>query len=471
MMRPTSETNPAFSAPRPLMLAFVDIETSGSTPTRDGITEIAVIRVDGDHIRRWERLVNPQTTIPSFIESLTGISNEMVASAPSFEEIAAELHDELADCIFVAHNARFDYSFIRHGFAKLGMDFRAPTLCTVKLSRRIHPNESRHNLDALIARHDLVPSGRHRAMADADLLLQFWGVLERAIGPEALWQQVRELTGRSSLPSHLDPALIDALPNGPGVYFFYGENDLPLYIGKSKDIRTRVLSHFSADTRSSRELQMSQQVRRVDFRETGGEVGALLLEAGLVKTMQPVFNRQLRLTRAVCTLVLGGQHDLPQVTCELVDEAMRTHPGRCHGLYETLSEAQRVLRHLAEAHELCKAYLGLEKMANGRPCFGLQLKRCRGVCDGSESTAAHHLRLSLALTSLKVRAWPFEGAAFLREGDSILVFRDWAFLGEARDPSELEAHLSCSEPPQFDRDTYRILSRAIGGMRPISDCF
>ncbi|MGA1658969.1 MAG: exonuclease domain-containing protein [Burkholderiaceae bacterium] len=449
-------------------LAFVDIETSGSTPNRDGITEIAVIRLEEGRVRRWERLINPETVIPSFIESLTGIRNEMVADAPTFRDVAAELHDELAGCIFVAHNARFDYSFIKQGFASTGLAFRAPTLCTVKLSRRLFPLERRHNLDTLIERHGLAPIGRHRAMADADLLLQFWNVLEASIGQSALWDAVGALIARPSLPSHIESSVIDELPNSPGVYLFYGENDLPLYIGKSKDIRSRVMSHFSGDIRSSRELQMSQQVRRIESRMTGGEVGALLLEAALVKSMKPIFNRQLRLTRSVSTLVLGAPEDLPQVQPMEVTQAIRHHPGRCHGLYETVTEAQRALRSMAEANTLCKAFLGLEKRVHGRACFGLQLGRCKGICDGREDPREHHLRLSLVLTSVRVKDWPFEGAAYLREGDSVLVFRDWAFLGEAQNEDDLQACLSGEQTVQFDRDTYRILSRVVGRMMPIA---
>ncbi|NBV88594.1 MAG: ethanolamine utilization protein, partial [Betaproteobacteria bacterium] len=214
--------------------AFVDIETSGSTPSRDGITEVAVITWDAGVIERWESLVNPQCSIPEFIQSLTGISNEMVAQAPLFDEIAPELRRRLDGRIFVAHNARFDYAFIKQAFMAEGVDFRAPTLCTVKLSRRLFPKEPKHNLDAITARHGLVASGRHRAMADADLLLQFWETLRKDLSPEQLDTAVRELVGRPSLPAHLDPSLLMELPTGPGVYLFFGENDLPIYIGKSK---------------------------------------------------------------------------------------------------------------------------------------------------------------------------------------------------------------------------------------------
>ncbi|MEY4014185.1 MAG: hypothetical protein RLZZ290_1049 [Pseudomonadota bacterium] len=450
----------------PIMLAFVDIETSGSTPGRDGITEVAVITWDDGVVERWSSLVNPQRSIPEFIQGLTGISNEMVADAPLFEELVPELKRRLAGRVFVAHNARFDYAFIKQGFLAAGEDLRAPTLCTVKLSRKLFPKEARHNLDALTARHGLQAQGRHRAMADADLLLQFWQILMRDIAPEELDAAVHELLGRPSLPSHLDASLLADLPAGPGVYLFYGENDLPIYIGKSKTIRSRVLAHFSSDVRSSKELSLAQQVRRVEWRETTGEISALLLEADLVKSMRPTHNRQLRLNQNVCTLVLDTPQAFPQVQPLSIDEALPEQSGRAYGLFQSMTEAKRSLRLLCEEHGLCQAVLGVEKRKQGEACFGRQLKKCQGACEGGESPERHHLRVMTALARLKVRDWPFAGPAFLREGEALLIFQDWAYLGTAHSEADLEDCLAGRRQIQFDRDTYRILLKVVGQMQP-----
>ena len=451
----------------PIMLAFVDIETSGSTPGRDGITEVAVITWDDGVVERWSSLVNPQRSIPEFIQGLTGISNEMVADAPLFEELVPELKRRLAGRVFVAHNARFDYAFIKQGFLAAGEDLRAPTLCTVKLSRKLFPKEARHNLDALTARHGLQAQGRHRAMADADLLLQFWQILMRDIAPEELDAAVHELLGRPSLPSHLDASLLADLPAGPGVYLFYGENDLPIYIGKSKTIRSRVLAHFSSDVRSSKELSLAQQVRRVEWRETTGEISALLLEADLVKSMRPTHNRQLRLNQNVCTLVLDTPQAFPQVQPLSIDEALPEQSGRAYGLFQSMTEARRSLRLLCEEHGLCQAVLGVEKRKHGEACFGRQLKKCQGACEGGESPERHHLRVMAALSKMKVRDWPFAGPAYLREGEALLIFQDWAYLGTAHSEADLEDCLAGRRQIQFDRDTYRILLKVVGQMQPL----
>lgn len=155
----------------PECLAFIDLETTGANPVHDRITEIGIVEVDG---ARWSTLVNPKRSIPEFIQHMTGISNAMVADAPTFDQVAAELGQRLQGRLFVAHNARFDYGFVRHEYQRLGQRFQADVLCTVRLSRRLFPEHHRHNLDSLIERHGLAADDRHRAMADADLIWQFW---------------------------------------------------------------------------------------------------------------------------------------------------------------------------------------------------------------------------------------------------------------------------------------------------------
>ena len=290
-------------------LAFVDIETNGGVATVDGITEVGIVEVDEDGVREWSQLIRPEGRIPELIQRLTGISNEMVADAPRFAEVAEEIYNRLDGRLFIAHNARFDYGFLRNAFERVGLPLRPPVLCTVKLSRALFPEHRRHGLDALIERHGLVVGDRHRALADAQLVWQFWQLIHRQLDGELIDTTIARLLGRPALPPHLDPSIIDELPETPGVYLFYGENDLPLYVGKSKDIRTRVLSHFSADHSSAKEMSLSQQLRRIEWIETAGEVGALLLEAKLVKERQPIHNRRLRRSSGLCAwqLVADGE--------------------------------------------------------------------------------------------------------------------------------------------------------------------
>ena len=301
----------------PTSLAFVDLETTGATATHDRITEIGIVAVDADGTAsEWSSLVNPGTSIPPFIESLTGISNAMVRDAPHFEELAAEVAQRLTGRLFIAHNARFDYGFLKQEFARLGISFQADVLCTVKLSRKLFPGHTKHSLDALISRHNLVAEARHRALADAQLIHQFWKQAHLAHPVEVVNEAIKAQLLRPSLPPHIDASAIEAIPEGHGVYLFYGENNLPLYVGKSKTLRKRVMAHFSADTSSAKEMSLSQQVKRIDWIETAGEVGALLRESALIKELLPTHNRLLRRNSELCSWQLDGP-DLDNLSVQL----------------------------------------------------------------------------------------------------------------------------------------------------------
>ena len=154
--------------------------------------------------------------------------------------------------IFVAHNARFDYSFLRAEFRRLDVNFSAKVLCTVKLSRRLFPEHPRHSLDAVMERHALVCSARHRALGDARVLSDFWFKLRRELPEAALAAAAQTVLGHGTLPAHLPADLADELPEGPGVYRFFGAEDVLLYVGRSSTLRTRILEHFAGEHANGR---------------------------------------------------------------------------------------------------------------------------------------------------------------------------------------------------------------------------
>jgi DNA polymerase-3 subunit epsilon len=442
-------------------MVFVDLETTGSTATVDRITEIGIVEVNEEgEMREWSSLVNPQTPISGFIQSLTGITDEMVADAPTFAQLADEVLARLHGRLFVAHNARFDYGFLKGEFKRLGLDFKAPVLCTVKLSRKLYPQYTKHSLDALIDRHRLHMPARHRALADAAVLWQFWQVLQAQFPPDQLNEAVDALTGRSSWPIHLDPALLDELPERHGVYLFYGDNELPLYIGKANNLRQRVMSHFSADHRLAKEMSLSQQVRRIDWIETPGEMGALLKEAQLIKQWQPIHNRRLRRSNELCTwrLVPMQRGDEEGFKPELA-WARDLDWGRqdqVYGLFGSQRDATKTLREIAETAQLCLVTLGLEKVPVGRPCFGYQLHQCSGVCIGKESLASHTERLRTVMSDWRVQTWPYGGPVKVKEGQGWHVLDAWCYLGTAMNDAEAQALLELGRPA-FDKDTYKVL--------------
>ena len=449
-------------------LAFVDLETTGGTATADRITEIAIITFDGVNSTSWSTLVNPEARIPFQIEQITGISNAMVADAPLFEEIAAEVYSRLENHLFIAHNVRFDYGFLKNEFKRIGIDFRFPLLCTVKLSRKLYPECARHNLDSLIERHGLIVSNRHRAMGDTQAIFDFWQLVHRTFPVERITNVLKELSGRPSLPPHIDANIIDQLPEGHGVYLFYGENDLPIYVGKSKTLKQRVLTHFSGDHASVKEMSISQQVRRIDWIECAGEVDSLLTESRLVKELQPTINRQLRRNRDFCSWHLVDQgHGLWQAELLYTSDLDLGRQDYLYGLFKSAKEAKETLINLVKQEGLCAVTLGLEKGTLGKPCFARQLKRCRGACIGEESHMQHSMRTMEVLSQMKLKEWKFTSPALLAEGDVWHVIDAWCYLGTARSEEDVWTILEQGKP-SFDKDTYRILVKHVNKMRPFN---
>jgi DNA polymerase III subunit epsilon len=445
---------------------FLDVETTGGTATRDRVTEVAWVLLDGNTVTRESYLVNPHTNIAPFIQQLTGITNEMVADAPDFAAIAPKLQEAMQGAVFVAHNARFDYGFIKNEFKRAGLGFRAPVLCTVKLARLVDPQEKRHNLDAVAARYALQSATRHRALADADLLYQFWQALRARLGDECLMQHATQLLGQASWPSHLDSDALDNMPDTPGVYVFYGERRFVLYVGKSKHLRRRVLSHFSGDHARGKELSLSLQTTDIEWHCTAGEVGALLKESQLVKQLVPSHNVRLRRAKSLCSW--RWLDDEPPTLVWTQDLNMGAQPN-LFGLFSSQRQAQQWLGELAQEHKLCKALLGLEKVSAGAGCFGSQVGQCKGACKGHEAPALHSVRTLAAMTPKKLATWPFKGPVGLIESGlgpdgeaqtDVHVVDAWCYLGTAQSEQDCAELLQVAKPV-FDADTYHILRKAV----------
>jgi DNA polymerase-3 subunit epsilon len=443
-------------------LVILDVETTGANPVYDRVTEVGLIDVEhGRSVAEWSTLVNPGMRIPPAIQSLTGITDDMVALAPSFAEIAPHLLARLEGKLLVAHNARFDYGFLRNEFRRAGLRYSSRVLCTVKLSRRLFPRESRHNLDALVARHGLACEARHRALGDAEAVWQLLHRWRRELAPDAVAAAVDALVRAPAVPAGLAEGALDDIPEAPGVYLFYGENRAALYVGKSINLRSRVLAHFTGDHRDSRDMKIAQQVRQVDWIETAGELGALIEESRLVKVLAPVYNRRLRRAAELCAWHWRAEALLDPPRLVNADDLARVRFDDLHGLFRSRSAALEALREIATAHQLCPIVLGLQKGKG--PCFAYQLKRCRGACVGKESRAAHALRVGTALAQLRTRPWPFKGRIGVLENGAtrgdIIVLDRWCYLGTVRSETELGELEGYRPPAVFDLDTYKILTR------------
>jgi DNA polymerase III subunit epsilon len=445
----------------PQDLVFVDLETTGGNAARDRITEVGIVHIKaGECAEEWSSLVNPECRIPSYIEAFTGITNDMVADAPRFSDIAAEVQQRLHGAVFVAHNARFDYSFLRSEFRRIDSHFSARVLCTVKLSRRLYPEQHRHSLDAVMLRHELSCTSRHRALGDARVLQDFWCKLRADWPEQVLATAVQGLLAAKKLPAQLPPELADELPEGAGVYRFFGEGDALLYIGKSASLRTRVLAHFGAEHQQARERKLAQQVRRVDWRETAGELGASLLESNWIRQQKPLHNRRSKNSAPACTIrLVPAAMPRPQIVA--IETLAHAEIGACFGLFRGDRDARKALIDISRAQQLCLKTLGLEQ--GDGSCFAYQVGKCRGACVGKESPALHATRLQLALLAMKLQTWPFPGRIALREsafcGTEWHVLEHWSYLGTAQDDDELETLRQQRAPESLDPDDYRVLVR------------
>jgi DNA polymerase III subunit epsilon len=454
-------------------LAIVDLETTGGQPAWDRITEIGVIEIEGFEVTsEWSTLVNPGGSIPAPVQALTGITNEMVAAAPRFHQLAGDLYERLAGRVFVAHNARFDYGFLRHEFERAGFKFIAKTLCTVRLSRRLYGGQPSHNLDSLIARHGIDCRARHRALGDADAVWQFLRIAAREHGEDILSVAARQVAKQPALPPHIDRAVIDAIPEAPGIYIFHGEGAAPLYVGKSVSLRSRVLSHFCSGLRSQKATELAREVRRIEWQRTVGELGALLREAELVKELQPAYNRQLRRPESLCGFVfdmkrlrVAQSHEIDAETLPYV-----------YGLFRSRRDAMQALRGLADEYGLCLQSLGFDPAARAGACWRFQLGKCRGVCAGRENIHVHHARVAEALARLKGVDWPHSGPIGIvehdrnRDASEVHVVDRWCYLGSASCDAELAELLERARAPRFDYDHYKILARHLGkkGVRTLN---
>jgi DNA polymerase III subunit epsilon len=435
--------------------AIVDVETTGSDPATDRVTEIAVLQIERFALTgQWSTLVNPGRPMPTPIQALTGITQEMLEQAPRFGQIAVELYERLAGRVFVAHNARFDYGFLRREFDRAGIKYQARTLCTVRLSRRLYPGAGGHDLDSLIERHGLDCEARHRAAPDAAAVWQFMRGAAAEHGDEVFAVAARQVARQPALPPHLERSAIDEIPEAPGVYVFFDTE--PLYVGKSRSMRSRVLQHFIATA------SWTPRVRRIEWQRTAGELGALLREADLVKKLDPVYNRHLRHPSRLCGFAFDGK----RLRLAAGDEIDADTLPFVYGLWRSRGAALEALRAAADEYRLCLQTLGFDVKKQGS-CLRHQIARCAGVCAGKETIHAHHARVATALARLKSAAWPHRGPLGVVEHDAgrdateVHVLDRWCYLGTARCESEV-AELLEERRPRFDYEHYRILSRHLG---------
>lgn len=374
------------------LFAVVDVETTGGLGRCEKITEIAIFVTDGENlIRSFHSLVNPERTIPPYIINLTGITNEMVEQAPRFYEIAAKILETFKDTVFVAHNAVFDYNFIKKEFAELGYKFRMDTLCTVQLSKKIFPGLSSYSLGELCKSLGISIYDRHRAKADAEATMLLFNMIYKKDKIENDCLNINGFT-ISGLSKNIDLSKFKNLPDTTGVYYLYDDDGELIYIGKSKNIRNRVISHLRNED-NHKSFSMRTHIADVDFVETGSELIALILESNEIRKNKPRYNKMQR--RTMFNWGIYMYEDSSGYLCLSVKKVSDTDEIFLN-LFSSRDEANDALRKYCKKYQLCEKLCGLYKTAGA--CFYYPLGECYGACCGNESPEDYNKRVQLLVS-------------------------------------------------------------------------
>jgi len=463
----------------PKKLVFVDTETTGMNAVYDRIIEIGLLCVeDNEIVEQYQTLLNPQTYLSPFIENMTGISADDLVNAPTFYDVKERLRNFFEDSVFVAHNVRFDYGFLKNEFKRFNIKFSPKHFCTVKLSKYLYPQYTHHNLDSIITRFGFTISRRHRAFDDAKILWNFYQEIQNQFPSEKIEQAVNFVLKKPALPINLPAKALDQLPESPGVYIFYGQEEflskrknfkktsslntlpIPLYIGKSINIRERVLSHFASDHLSSTEMRIAQQITHIETIQTSGELGALFKEATLVKNLQPLYNRKLRLRHKLTVLKRRKTSEgYDTVIIETLNEITVKELDVVMGIFRSQKQAKEFLIEISKTFSLCQKLFGIQKTKG--VCFGYHLGWCKGACKQNENPLKYNSRFIIAFSKYKIKTWPFQGPIVIEERNDEeesferFLIDKWCYLGSITS-QDLDTQDFKNEYI-FDLDTYKIL--------------
>ena len=379
--------------------AIVDIETTGGRASRSRITEIGIVVFDGEKVTEtYESLLDPEQYIPAGIVELTGITQEMVTGQPKFYEVAKKIVELTEGRIFVAHNAKFDYGFLRAEFGRLGYTFSRRQLCTVRLARKCFPGLKSYSLGNLIKHFGITVDARHRALADAMATTE---LLERCLAGEDCAKEATRLINHgikeTRLPKQIKLEQIMEIPEETGVYYFHDAKGDVVYVGKSTNIRKRIAQHFNDHT--TKGSRIAEKVADITYEVTGSELVALLLESEEIKRLQPRINRAQRGKRF--------SHAIHSYVNErgfrCFDVIRNTAQARKEldiiSEYPSISRAKGRLNFVRKHLELCSAFTNIYPSKSA--CFHYHLKQCRGGCAGEESPDEYNLRAEEARLHLR----------------------------------------------------------------------
>ncbi len=442
-----------------MIYSIIDVETTGKT---NRITEISIFKFDGKKvIDEFTSLVNPENLIPDHITALTGIDMALVANAPIFEEIAPKILDFTKDTIFVAHNVNFDYNVIHGEFKRLKLKFIRKKLCTVRLSRKLLPGHKSYSLGKLCAALRIDLKNRHRARGDAEAtVILFELLLKQAEASEVINSFLKNNSKQGTLPPNLPQEEFEVLPEVPGIYYFRNKKNKIIYIGKAKNIKKRVLSHFY--DKKQKELDLCRETASIDFELSGSELIALLMEDAAIKQHYPEYNVTSK--KAIRPYAILNYIDRKGIIHFAVN-TLKSTPKPLIIVYSK-REALLYLEKLCENFELCPKFCHLQE--NVKQCNHYKIKTCKGICIEKESIALYNTRVKKAQQFiienhknliLKQKGREASETAFIQIKDGI--YQGYGFVSneiQITNNDELEAHII---PQKNNIDIERILRKEL----------
>lgn len=409
-----------------MLYAIVDIETTGSFASSNGITEIAIAIHDGKQvIHFYETLVNPQNPIPFFIQKLTGITNEMVAHAPSFAEVAGQVHELLQDKVFVAHNVNFDYSFLKYQMESAGYELTTRKLCTIRLARKIIPGYRSYGLGKLCHQLGINLTNHHRAGGDALATAELFSMLLEKDGEGVIAAMLKGRNSEQYLPPHVPVEEVERLPKQPGVYYFYNNTGKVVYVGKAKNLSRRVRSHFSNNKAGKQKQDFLRDIHRISYKECATDLMAHILESTEIRRLWPIYNRSQRgYLPKFGLFVYEDRQGYKRFAIE-----KNKHYFKPIHTFNTLIEGHNRLREMIGEFGLCARLCNLAKSADCSK--GVFADSCTGECSALLHIDEYNNRVDKAVNWLQMQLPTF---AFIDKGiaedeQSCILVRKGNFYG------------------------------------------
>ena len=404
------------------MYAILDIETTGGKYDEEGITEIAIYRHDGETITdQFSSLVNPQIEIQPFVQKLTGISGKMLQNAPKFYEIAKRVVQITEDCVIVAHNAAFDYRILQTEFRRLGFAFERKSLCTVSLSQLLLPDQPAYSLGKLVRNLGIPFSDQHRAQGDAKVTVKLFELLlEKDLHKNILKAHISSEHPNKVPPKFLE--VIDGLPSEMGVYYIHNSKNEIIYIGKSNNIKKRILNHLTGKSKKARVIQ--NEIHKVTFALTGGELVSLLKEQNEIKTNAPKLNKAMKYRIFPMGIRLDDSVEYPEL---IVEQIKKEHT--YFSVYKNSKSAKSAIFNWTENYGICFKKTSLSNKTGA--CFLHEVNKCDGACTGKETPDSYRKKIKLLLADFE---YPFSDFIITSKGrkigeSSFIYIKGKVFLG------------------------------------------